>query len=398
MKQLQQPALVKDAATRMPAPPTAPFLQPQQLALAGASGTGMPAPPAAPLLQPQQLASAGASSTGMPAPLAAPFLLPQQLALAGAPDTGMPGSSTSQPHHSLQRLSAGAIASVAPPAPIPPKPTSSTPSVIFPLPNGIDKKGRPIMHQGGRTTFNNFNNAGCSMSQCCFLYVCAFCGGGHTHPACPHNPTSQKLGNHLSTPINISTLAEALHNHPNPVFVMFLLSGIREGFHPGISAVPEAVDRLLAKEVKEGFMIGLFTLPSFPTFHISPLGITTRKYSRKKCIIVELSAPHSITIPSINNLILSKDFSLHYATINHAICLIKRAGKRQGAYYFAIRFAFGCKSSPKLFDTLFEVHCWILSNNHNTSFLIHLLDDFRIVSPPLIATCFLSGHSDLSFL
>ncbi len=50
-------------------------------------------------------------------------------------------------------------------------------------------------------------------------------------------------------------------------------------------------------------------------------------------------------------------------------------------YYFSIRLTFGCKSSPKLFDTLSEALCWILANNYNIPYLIHLLDDFLIVSP-----------------
>ena len=81
----------------------------------------------------------------------------------------------------------------------------------------------------------------------------------------------------------------------------------------------------LAKEFKEGFMIGLFARPPFPNFCISPLGIATRKYS--SCIINNLSAPHGSTIPSIISLIPSEDFPVHYATINHAIALIKLAEK-----------------------------------------------------------------------
>ncbi|XP_061574443.1 uncharacterized protein LOC133441046 [Cololabis saira] len=319
------------------------------------------------------------------------------------------------PHSTRARPSAfSRLSSAAPPPPLLPKHTSSNPSVSIPVTKGIDARGRPIMHQGGRSICNNFNDTGCHMSQCRFLHVCSYCGGGHARPACPHNPTSQKLGEHLSTPINIPALGVALRNHPNPCFVKFLVKGFSEGFHPGIisspsssyecknllSAInePESVDRLLAKEVKEGFMIGPFPHPPFPNFRISPLGIATRKYSGKKRIIVDLSAPHGSFIPSINSLIPSEDFSLHYATINHAIALIKLAGKGswlskaditsafkvlpihpdfwqyfgvrwRGAYYFAVRLTFGCKSSPKLFDTFSEALCWILSNNHGIPFL-----------------------------
>lgn len=42
-----------------------------------------------------------------------------------------------------------------------------------------------------------------------------------------------------------------------------------------------------------------------------------------KRIIISLSPPYGSTIPRINSFIPSKDFSLHYTTIYHAIALIK---------------------------------------------------------------------------
>ncbi|XP_078017752.1 uncharacterized protein LOC144458670 [Epinephelus lanceolatus] len=283
------------------------------------------------------------------------------------------------------------------------------------------------------------------MSQCRYLHACSFCGGGHARPACPHNPTSQKIGKHPSTPVNVSALRAALRNHPDPTFVEFLTTGFTEGFHPGIavepsvsftcknlqSAIndPESIDRLLAAEVEQGFMIGPFAQPPFPTFRISPLCVATRKYSGKKRIIIDLSAPHGSHVPSVNSLIPSEDYSLHYASINHAISLIKLAGKGswlskadivsvfkvlpihpdfwrffgvcwRGSYYFAVRLTFGCKSSLKLFNTLSEALCWILSNNHCIPFLVHLLDDFLLItlpsSPPASGLATLSSvFSDL---
>ncbi|XP_057175508.1 uncharacterized protein LOC130545160 [Triplophysa rosa] len=51
-------------------------------------------------------------------------------------------------------------------------------------------------------------------------------------------------------------------------------------------------------------------------------------------------------------------------------------------FYFSVRLTFGCRSSPKIFDMLSEAICWILSNNYAIPYLIHLLDDFLIISPP----------------
>ena len=138
---------------------------------------------------------------------------------------------------------------------------------------------------------------------------------------------------------------------------------------------------------------------------ISPIGVATRKFSGKKCLIVDLSSPHNSSVPSINSLIPLDKFSLKYLDIDQAVELIKITGQGAwlakiditsafkvmlihpdswhlfvirwlGKYYFAIRLTFGCKSSPKIFDTLSEAVCWILSNNYAIPHIIHLLDDW----------------------
>ncbi|XP_078026549.1 uncharacterized protein LOC117258356 [Epinephelus lanceolatus] len=176
-------------------------------------------------------------------------------------------------------------------------------------------------------------------------------------------------------------------------------------------AEPHTVDTLLAKEVKEGFMIGPFDSPPFPIFHISPIGVATRKYSGKKRLIIDLSSSHSSHIPSINSVIPCPDFSMQYTNIDHAITLIRLAGRGawlskaditstfkvlpihpdywrffgvcwKGTFYFSVRLTFGCRSSPKIFDSFLEALCWILVNNHKLPHVLHLLDDFLIFTPP----------------
>ena len=53
----------------------------------------------------------------------------------------------------------------------------------------------------------------------------------------------------------------------------------------------------------------------------------------------------------------------------------------QGKCYVAVRLTFGCRSSPKIVDTLSEALCWILLNNYKVPFLVHLLDDFLTITP-----------------
>ncbi len=73
-----------------------------------------------------------------------------------------------------------------------------------------------------------------------------------------------------------------------------LLSALKE---------PEVVDSLLEKEVKKGFTIGPFDDTPFPDYRINPIGIATRKYSGKKHLIIDLSAPHNDAAQSISSLI-----------------------------------------------------------------------------------------------
>ncbi len=174
---------------------------------------------------------------------------------------------------------------------------------------------------------------------------------------------------------------------------------------------PETVDILIKKEIDANFMIGPFSVPPFNIFRVSPIGIATRKFSGKKRLIIDLSSPYNSPFPSINSLIPLEEFSLHYHDIDQAITLIKTAGRGawlvkiditsafkimpihpdfwhlfgihwQENLYFSVRLTFGCRSSPKIFDMLSEAICWILSNNYDVPYLVHLLDDFLIISPP----------------
>ncbi|XP_029912014.1 uncharacterized protein LOC115362289 [Myripristis murdjan] len=174
---------------------------------------------------------------------------------------------------------------------------------------------------------------------------------------------------------------------------------------------PDLVSQLLKKELDKGYLIGPFNSSLFPVFRTSPVGIATRKYSGKKRLIVDLSAPRSGPVPSINSLIPPAPFSLHYSTVDNAIKLIKLSG--QGAWlskaditdafkicpihpsqwhlfglkwesklYFAVRLTFGCRSSPSIFNQVSEALCWIFLNRVRVPSLLHFLDDFLLIDPP----------------
>ncbi|XP_034451457.1 LOW QUALITY PROTEIN: uncharacterized protein LOC117767731 [Hippoglossus hippoglossus] len=131
----------------------------------------------------------------------------------------------------------------------------------------------------------------------------------------------------------------------------------------------------------------------------------------EKRLIIDLSAPHNSTIPSINSLIPKEPFSLFYASIDNAIQMIKLAGvgawlgkaditdafkvlplhpsqwhlfciKWNSKFYYSVKLTFGCRSSPSIFNTLSEALCWILYNSYKLPFVLHLLDNFLVIDFP----------------
>ncbi len=150
-------------------------------------------------------------------------------------------------------------------------------------------------------------------------------------------------------------------------------------------------------------MVGPFSKSPFSLFIVSPIGVATRKYSLKKGVIIDLSAPHDSSIPSMHSLIPLEAFSLYYTSVDNAV--IKSAGagawlgkadirdafkvmplhlsqwylfgvKWRSKFYFFVNLTFGCWSSPHIFDTLSEALCWIFYNTCKLPYVLHLLDDF----------------------
>jgi hypothetical protein len=232
-----------------------------------------------------------------------------------------------------------------------------------------------------------------------------------------------------TTPIDVDQLSRYLELHPDRVFVDTLIEGLRDGFDTGVSIVPteifvcpnnrsaindpEFVTSALQSEVDQGFMIGPYDDPPFATYRISPIGVAVGKYSGKKRLIVDLSAPHdSPDTPSINELIPKEEFSLTYVTMDDAISILKQLGplafmnkldisqafkiipikpslwhlygvQWRGKYYFCSKLAFGSRSSPSLFDQLSRAICFIATNVFHIPHILHLLDDFWCADSPV---------------
>ncbi|CAG2214500.1 unnamed protein product [Mytilus edulis] len=265
--------------------------------------------------------------------------------------------------------------------------------------SNTDIRGRPVLFFRGREVCNNFLSGKCFKgTKCSFAHV------------------------------NTRSSTGATTNNKN--FVFNLINGLRYGFDTGINVLPskslecknllstkkfpDDVTKLVDDELRKGYLIGPFTKPPFDTYRISPIGIVEGKYSKKKRLILDLSAPHNNDEHhSINDLINKEDYSLTYVRIDDAINIIKSLGiksqlckcdvtdafklipvhnslwrfyglKWNDMYYFYTRLAFGCRSSPKIFDTLSVAICWILQNNYGLRHVLHLLDDFLLINNPYV--------------
>ena len=107
-----------------------------------------------------------------------------------------------------------------------------------------------------------------------------------------------------STPINVDCLEKELQGHPDPVFVQYLCTGLREGFDTLIPDIllsnkecknflsarqnHSAVSELILQECEKGYLYGPFDHPPFENYRVSPLGLAVGKYSGKKRLIVDL--------------------------------------------------------------------------------------------------------------
>ena len=313
-----------------------------------------------------------------------------------------------------------------------------------------DSYSRQKYYMKGEEICNNFNgNKGCFRNRCNNLHVCIGCHGPHPRSQCtnvqgqyiknsltakkrsspPQHPESEKVKvPHISTPIDSSILHKYLQSHPDKNFTNYLLNGLKQGFHTGIqelpsttlecknllsaSSQPEVTTQLIQSEVEKGFLIGPLDKMPFSIYRTNPIGVAEGKYSQKKRLIVDMSAPHNDENNTcLNDMIVKEDFSLNYVTVDDAIARIKEKGKGswlcktdikdafklipihpslwpfhgikwQGKYYYYTRLVFGSRSSPKIFDTLSVAVCWIATNVFGISTILHLLDDFLTIDPP----------------
>ncbi len=216
---------------------------------------------------------------------------------------------------------------------------------------------------------------------------------------------------------------EELEGHPDQPFVSFLLDGIASGFRLGFTgpecayecknmasvvSLPKVVDEYLEKELASHRIVGPYDDPPLPNFRCSPIGVVAKKACNKFRMIMNLSAPKG---NSVNDYIDGDEFSLSYVTVDDAIrkivatgpgCLLSKVDiesafrivpvhpddrnllgfRYKGKYYIDKVLSMGGRSSPAIFNFVAQAAEWIVLNNYDVDFLIHLLDDFFMVESP----------------
>ena len=140
-----------------------------------------------------------------------------------------------------------------------------------------------------------------------------------------------------------------------------------------------------------------------------PIGVVLKKVPRKWRTILHLSYQEG---DSINDFIPKADYTLHYVTVDTAISIIKTLGQGawlskvdiesafriiplhlsqwnllgmtwDGKFYFDKRLTMGGSSGPFEFDKLPTAIKWICQYKCLIEYILHLLDDFLTIEPPV---------------
>ena len=226
------------------------------------------------------------------------------------------------------------------------------------------------------------------------------------------------------TPLSWRMFEQELVLHPDPFFVQYVVSGIREGFSLGFEGPPSScrsgnmsssrefphvIEEYLEKELALGRILGPLAEPPLPNFRCSPIGVVRKKGSENRFRHIQnLSSPKG---NSVNDFIDKERFSLNYVTVDKAIdqivsmgrgCLLSKVDiesafriapvhpddwnllgfKFHGNFYIDTVLSMGCRSSPAIFDAIASAAEWILINKYDLEFVIHLLDDFLSIEGP----------------
>ena len=230
----------------------------------------------------------------------------------------------------------------------------------------------------------------------------------------------QVLHSQPVTPVKVDRLEYLLNGYPASL-KEYLVSGFSCSFRinfvgdrhsfesPNLKSAleqPKIVVSKLNKEREAGRIVGPFSEPPFGNFRCSPLGIVPKKDPSEFRLTHHLSYPPG---SSVNDFIPEDCPSVHYASINDAISVVKRKGagcfmaktdvksafriipihpddfallgmKWQNFYYFDRCLPMGCSSSCAIFEAFSTALEWLAMNRLGASAVLHILDDFLFIA------------------
>ena len=202
----------------------------------------------------------------------------------------------------------------------------------------------------------------------------------------------------------------------------FLVNGFRQGFHvPFDGEIPtvyptnlkscsehgQVIQDKIKTELRLGRISGPFKDPPLRNFVCSPIGVVPKKTPGDFRLIHHLSFPHG---HSINSGIDKQDSTVSYHTVDQAIDIIcsLESGSYlsktdiqsafriipvhpsnyhllgfhwNGMYYFDKTLAMGLSASCQIFERFSSALQWIAQTWFNIPNMLHILDDFLIISP-----------------
>ena len=241
-------------------------------------------------------------------------------------------------------------------------------------------------------------------------------------------PPYPDLGNiwpRFRTPVHIEVLASLLTGYPDTAMTAYILDGLTNGFrigfdhshshlrtrrynHPSTLANEGVVDERISAEITASRLHGPIPPHLTSLVHVSPMGLVPKSHQPNRFrLIVDLSHP---TGSSVNDGISSNLCSLHYASVDEAVRIIKHLGRNtqlvkldikdayriipvhpadyhllgiswKGRTYIDRALPFGLRSAPKIFSAVADMISWVL---HQQGVLhhIHYLDDFLLFGAP----------------
>ena len=232
------------------------------------------------------------------------------------------------------------------------------------------------------------------------------------------NDKEDTISKKIYSTVNVERLAELLEGFPLKDYVV---NGFTYGFRINFEGTeeplecdnsqsakenPEAVEKKLQKEIREGRMAGPFKDPPFENFKCFPLAVRPKSVPGEYRLLHNLSYPYDHR--SVNKSIPKEHTKCKYATIQDAMELVNKVGQGcylakadiksafrivpihpdnyhlmgsiwKGQYYYDKFLAMGLAESCKIFEIVSDALVYILRSHYHVINVVKIIDDFLFI-------------------